>query len=204
MRSIVRCDPGEGVQVSLLSSLAEAAPHPNPLPAKAGRGRRGDLASSPHYSLLRHHGQALIPGADLVGGGREIQLSPAPVGAAACDQKAVLAGDDVALAQRRVALDLDRRETDLILAIAGAAADELVAIAERVRQVRIGLAVFGGRVVDAAAGEHLGFARRAEAVAAGRAARIVRSGDREITTVAGPHAKRLATASTVADASLAP
>ncbi|MBP1293099.1 hypothetical protein M2192_007172 [Bradyrhizobium elkanii USDA 61] len=33
---IVGCDPGEGVQVSRHSPLAEAAPHPNPLPVKNG------------------------------------------------------------------------------------------------------------------------------------------------------------------------
>jgi len=123
--------------------------------------------------LPRHDRHSSILRADLVRGGREIQFGAAPVGAAACDQKTVLAGDDVAPAQRRVVLDLDRRQTNLILAVAGAAADEFVAIAERVRQLRIGLAVFGGRVVDAAAVEQLGLARRAEAVAAGRAARNV-------------------------------
>ena len=53
--------------------------------------------------------------------GEKFSFGAAPVGAAAGDQKAVLAGDDVALAQRRVVLDLDRRETDLVLAVAGAA-----------------------------------------------------------------------------------
>ncbi|QOZ30573.1 hypothetical protein XH92_01640 [Bradyrhizobium sp. CCBAU 53421] len=33
-----RCNPGEGVQVSPRSELAETAPHPNPLPARTGRG----------------------------------------------------------------------------------------------------------------------------------------------------------------------
>ena len=156
-------------------------------------------------TLCATTGSAGIFGADLVGGRREIQLGAAPVGAAAGDQQAILAGDDVALAQRRIILDLDRRETELVLAVAGAAADEFIAKAERVRQVGIGLAVVGGGVVDVAAGKHLGFARRAETVAAGRAARIVRSGDREIAAVAGPHAKRLATtAATVTNAPLAP
>ncbi|MGY3131839.1 hypothetical protein ACVWZM_002521 [Bradyrhizobium sp. USDA 4501] len=41
---IARCDPGEGVQVSPHSQLAEAAPHPNPLPVRTGRGRE-DCAS---------------------------------------------------------------------------------------------------------------------------------------------------------------
>ncbi|NLS72887.1 hypothetical protein E3H11_29075 [Bradyrhizobium brasilense] len=34
----LRSNPGEGVQVSTLGSLADKAPHPNPLPARAGRG----------------------------------------------------------------------------------------------------------------------------------------------------------------------
>ncbi|NEV02212.1 hypothetical protein FNJ47_42405 [Bradyrhizobium sp. UFLA 03-164] len=34
----LRSNPGEGVQVSTLFSLADRAPHPNPLPARAGRG----------------------------------------------------------------------------------------------------------------------------------------------------------------------
>jgi hypothetical protein len=35
----LRSDPGEGVQVyTTPSALAERAPHPNPLPARAGRG----------------------------------------------------------------------------------------------------------------------------------------------------------------------
>ena len=49
-------------------------------------------------------------------------------------------------------------------------ADDLVAIAERVRQFRIGLAVLGRGVVDVAAIDHLGLARRAEAVAGRRPA----------------------------------
>src|SRR5207302_7250369 len=58
MRSIVRCDPGEGVQVSRLSQLAETAPHPDPLrasfarldPAKE-RGEGEDAAAqSFHYT----------------------------------------------------------------------------------------------------------------------------------------------------------
>ena len=47
----------------------------------------------------------------------------------------------LSLAQRRIVLDLDRRKSDLVLAVAGAAADEFVAIAEGVRQLRIGFAV---------------------------------------------------------------
>ncbi|HBY31914.1 MAG: hypothetical protein CFE30_19975 [Bradyrhizobium sp. PARBB1] len=37
-----RCDPGEGEspRESSLTVISEAAPHPNPLPARAGRGSR--------------------------------------------------------------------------------------------------------------------------------------------------------------------
>ena len=60
-------------------------------------------------------------------------------------------GDDVAFAQRRIVLDLDRRQPELILAVAGAAGDHLGAIAKRVRQFGIGFAVLGRGIVDAAA-----------------------------------------------------
>ena len=68
-------------------------------------------------------------------------------------------------AKRRIVLDLDRREPDLVLAVAGAPRDDLVAVAERIRQFGIGLAVLGRGVVDIAAIDDLGFARRAKAAA---------------------------------------
>src|SRR5436190_17836770 len=196
---LIRHPEEAATRPSRRTTATDRAAHPSRLAPLAPQDD-GSAILPRQPSLPRHHRHAAIFGADLFGGGREIQFGAALVGAAADDQKTVRAGNDIALAQRRIVLDLDRRETDLVLAVAGAAADELVAIAERVRQLRIGLAVFGGRVVDTAAGKHFGLARRAETVAARRTACIVRSGDREIAPVAGPHAKRLATAATVAGA----
>ncbi|MGY3130620.1 hypothetical protein ACVWZM_001302 [Bradyrhizobium sp. USDA 4501] len=50
-----RCDPGEGVQVYPRPILADAAPHPDPLPARAGRGRSGtaSYASIPRCIKIR-------------------------------------------------------------------------------------------------------------------------------------------------------
>ena len=67
-------------------------------------------------------------------------------------------------------------------------ATDLVAIAEGVRQLRIGLAVLGRGMIDVAAIDHLGLAGRAETVARRRAALAVGAADREIAAVAGAHA----------------
>ena len=78
------------------------------------------------------------------GAGEKFTSRAALVAPAGNDQ-AVGAGDDVALAQGRIVLDLDRGETHRILAVAGAARDDLVAVAERVRQLGIGFSVLGRR-----------------------------------------------------------
>ena len=89
---------------------------------------------------------------------------------------------------------LDRRQAELVLAVAGASRHDLGAIAERVRQFGIGLAARGGGAVDIAAIDHFGFARRAEAVARGRPAFPVGALQREIAAVAGAYAIGLAAA----------
>src|SRR4051812_26708510 len=53
MRSIVRCDPGEGVLLSRRAQLAERAPHPNPLPAKSGAREHGESLPSGLFGCKR-------------------------------------------------------------------------------------------------------------------------------------------------------
>src|ERR1700753_4041674 len=100
---------------------------------------------------------------------------------------------DVAFSKCRVILDLDRGKAHLVLAVTGAVRDDLVAVAIGIRQVRVGLAAFGHSTVDGAAINNLGVARRAEIVARGRPTLIVGCRDRKVATVAGAHAKGLAT-----------
>src|SRR5439155_27149867 len=145
-------------------------------------------------SLPRHHRHALIARLDALRGRGEIQRCAAFVGAAADDRQPVLAGDDVALAQGRIVLDLDLRQPDRILAVAGAAGDELVAVAERVRQLGVTLSIVRRGIVDAAAVDQLGLARRTQAAARGGAALVVGSRDRKMTAIAGAHAKCLTAA----------
>src|ERR1700722_18942050 len=118
----------------------------------------------------------------------------ASVSAAARDHQPVGTGDEVALADCRVVLDADGREPELVLAVAGAAVDDFVAIAKRIRQFGIGFAGLGRGVVDIAAIDHLGLAGRTEAVAGGRAALAIGGGEREVAPVAGPYAERRAAA----------
>src|SRR5258708_789215 len=92
---------------------------------------------TPTTSLRRHHGHARIFGANAFRYWREVQRGAALVGAAAGDEKAMLTGNDVALAQRRVVVDLDGRQPDLVTAVAGAARDQFGAVAKRIRQVGI-------------------------------------------------------------------
>src|SRR3954469_20975653 len=77
--------------------------------------------------LPRHHWRALIARLDPIRCRREIQRRAASVGAAAGHQQPVLTGHEIALAQRRVILDLDRGQPDRVLAVAGASGNELVA-----------------------------------------------------------------------------
>ena len=125
------------------------------------RGESG-LPRAAVRSLLSHHRHALIPRADLVRGGREIQRCAALVSAAAGNHQPLGTGYDVTLAKCRIAFDCNGGETDLVLPIAGASRDQLVAIAKRIRQFGIGLAVLGCGVVDIAAIDDFGFARRAK------------------------------------------
>src|ERR1700730_15768131 len=110
----------------------------------------------------------------------EIQRRPTLVGAAANHHQSVGTGDDVAFAKRGVTLDLDWRETDLVLAVAGAIRNDLVAVAIGIWQFGIGFAVFGGGIIDAAAIDHFGLARRAKIIARRRPALIVGCRDRKI------------------------
>ena len=93
----------------------------------------------------------------------------------------------------RIVLDLDLGESELILAVAGAAGDGLVAIAERVRQFGVRLSGLGHGAVDVAAIDQFGFAGRTKTVAGGRPALIARPRDRKIASIAGAHAIGLTT-----------
>src|SRR5262245_37846457 len=140
---------------------------------------------------LRHHRRPPVARLDPLGCRREIHRRAAPVGAGVGDHEAVRARDDVALAQGGVALDLDLGEAHRVLAVAGTARNDLVAIAEGVGQIRIGLAVLGRRIVDAAAIDHFGLRSGTEAAAGFRTALAIATRDREMPSVAGPHAERL-------------
>src|SRR6266849_7942255 len=143
--------------------------------------RRGRL-------LRRENRHALIARAHRQRSRREIQRRAALVGAAAGDHEPVAAGDDVPLAKRRIVFDSDRGQTDLILAVAGASRDQLVAVAKRVGKFGIGFSGLGRGIVDAAAVNDFGVAGRAKTVAGGRPALTVRCRYREIAPVAGAHA----------------
>src|SRR5258708_30959612 len=88
---------------------------------------------------------------DPLGGGRKIERRAASGGARGGYQRTGGTDRDVAVAKRRVVFDLDRCEADLITAVAGASRDDLVAIAERIRQFRIRLAALGYGIIDIAA-----------------------------------------------------
>src|SRR5207237_975947 len=139
-------------------------------------------------SLRRHHWYALIARTNFFRGGREIQCCATLVGASASNHQPVGTRHDVALAKRRIVLDLDPRYTDLVLAVAATARGQLVAIAKRIRQFRVRLAGLGQGMIDTAAVDHLGFARRAKAAARRRAALAVRAGDWKIAAIAGANA----------------
>src|SRR5260370_13890604 len=130
-------------------------------------------------SLRRHHRHALIAGADPVGGGREIQRRAALVDAPGGHQRTAGTDHDVALAKRRVVFDLDRCEADLLTAVAGASRDDLVAIAERIRQFPIRLAALGYGIIDIAAVDHFGLAGAFENFSPGPTA----------PATCGPHAR---------------
>src|SRR5262249_30579978 len=107
------------------------------------------------------------------------------------DHQSAGARDDIALAQGRIVRDLDRGEADGILAVAGTACDELVAIAVGIRQVGIFLSGLRDRLVDVAAIDQRGLGRRAEAVAAVGLAFAVVALRREVAAVAGAYAPGL-------------
>src|SRR6202158_2599206 len=136
----------------------------------------------------RHCRHTLIARAHLLRGGREIQRRAAFVGAAAGDHQPVGTGYDVTLAKRRVVLDVNRRETDLVLAVAGASRDQFVAIAKRIRQFGIRLSALGSGIIDIAAVDHFGLARRTKTAARCRPALAVRCRYRKIAPVAYAHA----------------
>src|SRR4051812_18091438 len=140
--------------------------------------------------FLRHHRRMPEALLDLLRRRREFHRRAAPL-ALAGHHEAVGAGDDVAAAQGRVLLDADLREAQRILAVAGAALDDFVAVAEGVGQLGIRLAVLGGGIVYVAAVDDLGFGRRTQAVAGLRLALAVRARDREMPAVAGTHAEGL-------------
>jgi hypothetical protein len=131
---------------------------------------------------------------------RALASSVSSYSAAAGNHQPLGTGYDVTLAKCRIAFDCNGGETDLVLAIAGASRDQLVAIAKRIRQFGIGLAVLGCGAVDIAAIDDFGFARRAKAAACCCAALAVRGRHRKVTPVAGAHAIRLRAAGVIADA----
>src|SRR5216684_3651810 len=102
--------------------------------------------------------------------------------------QAALRRDHVAGPQRGIRLDADRRETERILAVAGALRHQPLAIEERVLDFGITFPVGSDRVGDFAAEEDGGLAGRAERMAqlAGRCLRL--RPDREMTAVAQAHA----------------
>src|SRR6266404_9146038 len=84
--------------------------------------------------LRRHHRHTMVARAHRFRSRREIQRRAASIGATAGDHQPAGTCDDVPLAKRRIIFDFDRRQTDLILAVARASRDELLAIAKRIRQ----------------------------------------------------------------------
>src|SRR6266496_2017124 len=96
--------------------------------------------------------------------------------------------DHIAGPQRRIVLDADRRETERVLAVAGALRHYPLAIEERVLELGITFPVGTGRIGDFAAEKDRGLAARTERPAQ-FAGRGLRPGlDRKIAAVAQAHA----------------
>src|SRR5205823_13018685 len=70
----------------------------------------------------------------------------------------------------------------------------LVAVAEGVRQLGVTPSIVRRGIVDAAAVDQLGLARRTQAAAGRRATLVVGGCDRKMTAIAGAHAKCLTAA----------
>src|SRR3954466_11711625 len=119
---------------------------------------------------------------------RQVQRRAAFVRTTARNHQSVIAGNDVALAQRRILFDLDRSKADLILTVAGASGHNLGSVAERIRQLRIGFSAVSLGIIDIPAVHELGLTGRAKVVAQRRPALIGGPRNREIPAVTGAHA----------------
>src|SRR5262245_17959227 len=122
-------------------------------------------APVPAESLRRDHRDAVVTRLQFLGCRREAHRSPLVGAARVRDHKSVRAGDDVPLTERRVILDVDLCEAELVLAVAGAPRDDLLAVAEGIRHLRIGLSTLRRGIVDLAAVDELGVAGGTEIVA---------------------------------------
>ncbi len=94
------------------------------------------------------------------------------------------------MSQRRVLLDGHRDEAERILAVAGTAGHDLLAIDEGRAQVGVTLAVRARCIVDGAAGVDLGRARRTERAAGLRRGHAAVALDRKVAAVTGADAER--------------
>src|SRR4051794_9434137 len=142
----------------------------------------------------RHERHATIAGTKLFGCRREVQGRAASIRAATGHHQTMIADHKVAFADGGVVLDLERREAELVLAVAGAPGDDFLAIAIGIRQIRIRLAGFRRGAIDISAIHHPGIAGGAEAVARVGPALVIRPADREVTAVARADAVGLAEA----------
>src|SRR5207245_1536258 len=102
--------------------------------------------------------------------------------------EAALRRDHVAGPQRGIVRDADRRETESILAVAGALRHQPLAIEESVLDVGITFPIGSDRVGDLAAVKDGGLAGRAEGVAQLAGHRLRLDLDREMAAVAQAHA----------------
>src|SRR5262249_33028533 len=107
---------------------------------------------------------------------------------AAVRHQAVIGGHDVAGAERRVLLERRIDQPECVLAVAGAARNDPLAIAERGSELAVRLAVGPDRLVDAVAAVDSGLARWAERAAGARRRDAAMALDRKIAAVAQAHA----------------
>src|SRR6266540_95257 len=114
----------------------------------------------------------------IVGGSIEpLQRHPAGIG---CDQ--------IARAHGGIAADIDARDAEAVLAVAGALGHDARAVDEGVFKRAVAAAVAGDGAADIAAGENLGRARGAKRVAKPGCCGGTMVLDREVPSVAQPHA----------------
>ena len=108
--------------------------------------------------------------------------------AAVVGHQAAIGRDDVAGAQRRVFGDGCIDQAERVLAVAGAARDDLFPIGEGRAQLAVGPAVRSDRIVDAAAAIDAGLACRAERTAGLRRGLVALALNRKKAAVAETHA----------------